>query len=149
MAKKKTIETKPTETKKPAARPSPIGDNTGRELPEAVIRPAQCPNPNCRSTKRAPFRDGPLSTSAVAVEVGGQLFNRQAWYNTACQDCGQRYRVIRYGYEPTAAALADCGDDGHHRPAETPVPDPLGENAGDAGTTAETAEARAEERKED
>ena len=73
-----------------------------RELPEAIIRPAQCPR--CKSTRRLPFRDGPLNTTAAPVRIGGELYNRQAWYSTTCSDCGQRYRVIRYGYEPDPVA---------------------------------------------
>ena len=84
-------------------RPAAVG--TGRpkgsktvDRPEAVLRPAACPS--CRSTRRAPFRDGPLSEMRITMQVGGETYNRLLWRNTKCLDCGQQYRVIEYRFEP-------------------------------------------------
>jgi len=83
------------ELSKPAGRPA--GSKT-RERPEAAYRPAQCPS--CKSTRREPFRDGPVNQQSCTIEVDGQTYNRQIWRNTRCKDCGQHYRVIEYRYEP-------------------------------------------------
>jgi hypothetical protein len=75
----------------------PEGAKT-QERPAVTVRPAQCPS--CGSSRRAPFRDGPVADESIAVELEGQVYNRELWHNTSCLDCGQQYRVIEYRYEP-------------------------------------------------
>jgi hypothetical protein len=69
------------------------------ERREAAYKPAQCPA--CKSTRREPFRAGPVQTGNATVTVDGQVYNRQIWRNTKCKDCAQHYRVIEYRFEPT------------------------------------------------
>ena len=89
MAKKKST----SEKSAPAA---VVESGGGRPL--VTCRPAQCPS--CKSSRRAPFRDGPLATMQQTIEIDGLPYNRETWHNTKCVDCGQRYRIIEYRYEP-------------------------------------------------
>ena len=66
--------------------------------PEAICRPAQCPA--CKSSRRAPFRDGPVNEQWITIDVAGQVYNHVIWRNTSCLDCGQRYRVLEYRHDP-------------------------------------------------
>jgi hypothetical protein len=86
------------------------------ERPLTTFRPAQCPT--CQSSRRAPFRDGPVAEESIAVEIEGQVYNREVWRNTECLDCGQQYRVIEYRYEP-AKKLAVASGEGQQK--EWPV----------------------------
>lgn len=75
----------------------PVGRQT-EERPLAIFLPPRCPA--CSSTRREAFRDGPVADDRIHIEIDGQQFNRELWRNTTCLDCGQRYRVIEYRFEP-------------------------------------------------
>jgi hypothetical protein len=85
----------------------PRGSHTERR-PAVVFRPPHCPT--CQSTRRAPFRDGPvadfIAEDRIAVVIDGATYNRELWRDTRCLDCGQAYRVIEYRFEPAADAIS-------------------------------------------
>ena len=69
-----------------------------QERPVVTFRPPSCPS--CKSTRRKPFSDGPVVDDRIAVEIDGQIYNREVWHNTRCLDCQQSYRIIEYRFEP-------------------------------------------------
>ena len=81
----------------------PQGSKT-QERPAVVFLPPHCPT--CQSTRRSPFRDGPVADDRIEVEIGGRRYNRELWRNTSCLDCGQSYRVIEYRFEPEAETIS-------------------------------------------
>ena len=98
------LETPPTagaEVAEADRRPGRPAGRKSQERPVAMFRPPRCPT--CGSTRREPFRDGPVADDRIAIEIDGQLYNREIWRNTRCQDCGQLYRVVEYRFEPSAS----------------------------------------------
>jgi hypothetical protein len=58
--------------------------------------------------QREAFRDGPVTEERIGVEIREQFYNREIWRNTVCSDCGQRYRVIEYRYEPDEISMSSA-----------------------------------------
>ena len=117
MAKKKPPEplvtddlTDPRYEQPEAIRPGRPKGSKNLARPEAILRPAQCPR--CKSTRRGPFRDGPVNEMHVSMDVAGEVFNHQLWRNTKCLDCGQNYRVIEYRFEPAGEEAGEKGRKG-------------------------------------
>jgi hypothetical protein len=97
MTEKRTKPASPSGDFPPGAAGRPKGARTG-DRPTARYVPAQCPS--CQSSRRAPFRDGPVFDERIPIEIDGRPYNRELWRDTCCLDCGQHYRVIEYRYEP-------------------------------------------------
>jgi hypothetical protein len=90
-------------SKKANRRTSEI-DAIADSRPAVIFRPPACPS--CGCTQREPFRDGPVMSETIAIEIAGRTYNREIWHNATCSHCGQRYRIIEYRFEPGRSAIA-------------------------------------------
>jgi len=82
------------------ARGRPKGAQTVERSMVLCLPPA-CPS--CGSTRREPYRDGPVRDQAIGGEIQGQRYNRILWHRTRCLDCGQALIVREFLYEPPPA----------------------------------------------
>jgi hypothetical protein len=113
MAKRKTKKktgTRPAERRTPSLiegdTPAPDEDfsRDGEDRPpaEVSILPVVCPN--CKSTRRKPFKDGRDRTrdfeAMMKETVLGVFYNRIIYRRTECLDCGQKMAVREFTTRP-------------------------------------------------
>lgn len=95
MPKKKPAKkaTRKTTTGNTAKAGRPKGSTT-KKYKVVDSQPSRCPNPECQSTDREPYRDGPHIEMAYCGSQDGKLYTHVVWRRTRCRACGQ-HRIDR------------------------------------------------------
>lgn len=105
MAKKATKRKKASTMKPELIKPGEteeIGrDGEGKKRLTVSILPVVCPR--CKSTKRAPFKEGRVRVRDYPMRQEptlGVYYNRIIWRRTECLDCGQKMTVREFTIRP-------------------------------------------------